>query len=148
MQFNQTGLAKVKQIPVDTLPKMKDKADMGDVANNEKQQKKLGGRSGAGFKPGQSGNPSGRPKEVSEWRDILRKFLHSKHPQAEAFNAKANGTDEVHSRLDVILRRLEKEDPQFLIEQGFGKATLRQEISGPEGAACEFVVKVTGNEMP
>lgn len=85
------------------------------------------------FKPGVSGNPSGRPKEHKEWRVKLREFLHSKHPQADAFNAKAAGSDTVHSRLDVILRRLEKDDPQFLIEQGFGKATLRVEQTGADG---------------
>lgn len=36
----------------------------GDVANNaESTEKKLGGVTGKGFKPGQSGNPTGRPKK-------------------------------------------------------------------------------------
>ncbi len=35
---------------------------MNNVENNAESTKKLGGITGKGFKPGQSGNPGGRPK--------------------------------------------------------------------------------------
>ena len=44
---------------------------MNDVQNNGKQRR-LGGRSGAGFKPGQSGNPGGRPKMLAEVHELAR----------------------------------------------------------------------------
>ena len=44
---------------------------MPDVENNGKQRQ-LGGRSGKGFLPGQSGNPGGRPKDIGGVQDLAR----------------------------------------------------------------------------
>ena len=43
-----------------------------DVANNKKT---TGGITGKGFKPGKSGNPSGRPKVAQEFREKCREFM-------------------------------------------------------------------------
>ncbi len=42
------------------------------VANNSKT---TGGATGKGFKPGQSGNPNGRPKIADEFRGKCREFM-------------------------------------------------------------------------
>lgn len=46
---------------------------MDNVANNENSTKMLGGITGKGFMPGQSGNPSGRPKGTL--KDYVRKVF-------------------------------------------------------------------------
>lgn len=39
--------------------------------SNQKTTKKRGGNTGNGFKPGQSGNPGGRPKRTAEELDLI-----------------------------------------------------------------------------
>ncbi len=46
---------------------------MNNVENNEPSTKKLGGITGKGFKPGQSGNPGGRPKGTL--KDFVRQMF-------------------------------------------------------------------------
>lgn len=81
-------------------------------ANNGKTTKrKLGGQSGAGFKPGQSGNPSGRPKTPQEFKDIV----------------KANTVDAIKKVL-YLMNNADKEDIQLkaaqeILDRGLGKAT-------------------------
>ncbi len=45
---------------------------MTEVANNKVTTKKIGGRSGKGFMPGQSGNPTGRPKMPEEVKAMFK----------------------------------------------------------------------------
>ncbi len=58
-----------------------------NVENNEKSTKMLGGITGKGFMPGQSGNPGGRPrnplkdfslKEFNSWSDKKKREFLSK----------------------------------------------------------------------
>lgn len=53
----------------------------GNVANNEKATKKLGGQSGKGFMPGKSGNPSGRPKS-KPITDMFKRILENPEDMA------------------------------------------------------------------
>ena len=54
------------------------------------------------FKPGQSGNPRGRPKEMKSINDVLQKRLHSK------VRVQENGRPKQITLLEVIIGRLLK----------------------------------------
>lgn len=64
---------------------------MGNVANNAettpKPEKMLGGITGKGFMPGQSGNPTGRPKKqfLSEMADELLEEIATDPAERKAF---------------------------------------------------------------
>lgn len=90
---------------------------------------------GRPFVKGQSGNPAGRSKQKINWLESLDSFFDSPHPHAEKINEKFGLTGEfkVKTHLDVMRWKLANEDPQFLIEQRFGRAVQALEHSGPEG---------------
>ena len=80
-----------------------------------------GGITGKGFKPGQSGNPNGRPKGVQSIPDILRKI------------GDEEGTADGKSKLDVIMYKVF----QFALE---GKPWAVQFIADrTEGRALERI---------
>jgi len=89
-----------------------------------------GGITGKGFKPGQSGNPNGRPKGVQSIPDILRKI------------GDEEGTADGKSKLDVIMYKVF----QFALE---GKPWAVQFIADrTEGRALERVEQhVTKDEI-
>ena len=79
-----------------------------------------GGITGKGFKPGQSGNPNGRPKGMRSIPDILKKI------------GDEEGTLDGKSKLDVIMYKVF----QFALE---GKPWAVQFIADrTEGKAKEF----------
>ena len=79
-----------------------------------------GGVTGKGFKPGQSGNPSGRPKGTRSIPDILKKI------------GDEEGTLDGKSKLDVIMYKVF----QYALE---GKPWAVQFIADrTEGKAKEF----------
>jgi len=44
-------------------------------AVDKQQSSKIGGVTGKGWKPGQSGNPAGRPKKISAWSEQAKELL-------------------------------------------------------------------------
>ncbi len=103
--------------------------------------KKLGGVTGKGFKPGQSGNPSGssrRQKEAQSLGADVRKFL-----------SKVDHKDPAKRlRIECAIDRLYQEDLRTLFAYGFGKPVEMMELAGAEGAPVEFRIAVTGAELP
>ena len=92
------------------------KADKTTQSNG----KMPGGITGKGFKPGQSGNPNGRPKGMRSIPDILKKI------------GDEEGTLDGKSKLDVIMYKVF----QFALE---GKPWAVQFIADrTEGKAKEF----------
>ncbi len=88
-----------------------------------------GGITGKGFKPGQSGNPNGRPKGMRSIPDILKKI------------GDEEGTLDGKSKLDVIMYKVF----QFALE---GKPWAVQFIADrTEGKAKEFR-EVTNKSEP
>jgi len=92
---------------------------MTGVANNGKT---TGGITGKGFKPGKSGNPSGRPKALFHFGEYIRAFLNSP------------GDGAAKTQLDALIQRLAKEKPEVLLHFAFGKPVESHEISGLSAA--------------
>jgi hypothetical protein len=92
---------------------------------------------GRPFKPGQSGNPGGRPKGTANLAALVQRFLSRNHPQGEEFAKLTERRSRKLTRLEVLLIRLEKEDPRTLLAYGFGKPVETHQHSGPEGAPMQ-----------
>lgn len=74
-----------------------------------------------GFKPGQSGNPKGRPKIPAEFTDLMRKF----------------SVDAAYKLYEWMMRDDPKTGPQiaqYIINRAYGTPTQITEVSGANGA--------------
>jgi hypothetical protein len=87
-----------------------------------------GGCTGKGWTPGRSGNRMGRPRELGDLRRAIRRYLWGRHPDhPDKF------------RLQVLIVRLEKEDPRTLLRYAFGK---------PDRKARAYAVAATIEAVP
>jgi hypothetical protein len=104
--------------------------DNEPVANNAgSTEKLLGGVTGKGFMPGQSGNPSGRPK-TKPVSDRLRHALES-------------GDADVVTGL--LLEGAKKGDLAFIkeiLDRVEGKPIATSEISGPDGGPIDATIEI------
>ena len=77
---------------------------------------------GRPFKPGQSGNPSGRPKGSSEFRNVVEAFLASK-------------LDPKTTVLQDVLNRLRKDKPEMLLYYAYGKPVEQLDVHSTSSVA-------------
>jgi len=96
-------------------------------SNGITTQPKRGGITGKGFRPGQSGNPTGgtrRRREAKAVGELIRDYL--AQPDEEATKAGGRKT----TRLQALIMRLEQTDPRTLLAYAYGKPVeLIQQIS-------------------
>ena len=95
------------------------------VGNNGKT---TGGATGKGFKPGQSGNPSGRPKVAAEFKERCRAFV-DEHVIAAWEN-------EVRTLGEHWMKASE-----LLAAYAYGKPTQAVEHTGADGEALSFRIE-------
>ena len=97
------------------------------VANNDKNN--TGGVTGKGFEPGQSGNPSGRPKGTKGFRERCREFADEKGlPVLIDIAESAKHKD----RLKAV---------ELLLAYGYGKPKQGVELTGEEGNDIKIVIE-------
>lgn len=98
----------------------------------DKQQKNnIGGVTGKGWKPGQSGNPKGRPKKGEAWADVANDLLDSKE-----INIKMKMTDGSTKRLNI------EADKSFRHAVIIGQ--IKQAMDGNVQAAKELADRTEG----
>lgn len=111
-----------------------------------KNGKMVGGITGKGFLPGRSGNPLGAKASTRaqhQFGEELRKWL-LQRTDIKDLDGKITKT----TRLFTIVRRLADQKPEVLLHYAFGKPVEMHQVEAAEGTTVEFVVKVTGAEMP
>lgn len=84
------------------------------------------------FKPGQSGNPKGRPPKLPRLDDLLSEILGEEKDGMTAAEA--------------ILKRIRQQAAQgnlkaaeMLLDRAYGKSTQPIELSGKDGAPIEYI---------
>jgi len=82
---------------------------------------------GKPFKPGQSGNPSGRPKIPQEFKDLAKE--HSISALKKVIFIMESGISDHKDQLRAA---------EIIMDRAWGKATQGMELSGPEGAPIEI----------
>lgn len=91
------------------------------AGNNEKTTRT--GNNGNGFKPGQSGNPRGRPKTTPEQKDALQ-AIRDLAPDAAAELANI-----LHSETTPVAAKLKAID--MIFERTYGKAESTLNVNDP-----------------
>ena len=97
-----------------------------------------GNKRGHRFKPGESGNPLGRPRRGEALGMIIRTWLDQRDRRDKAKRA----------RIVTLVERLYYEDPRLLLAYGFGKPVEQVELTGANGQPVEFRIAVQGDELP
>ena len=88
---------------------------MDEPANTVKTRDELGR-----LLPGVSGNPRGRPKTVKV-REVAKAYLEEAAESGDK------------TRLELLVARLEKDDPKTLLAYAYGKPVETVELSGADG---------------
>jgi len=110
--------------------------------------KLLGGITGKGFRPGQSGNPSGKnAKHQTQFGELLRDWLSKKEWVKDLQTGKRKGRAK-EMRLMTIVKQLAAEKPEVLLHYAFGKPVEMHQVEAAEGTDIEFIVRVHGKDIP
>jgi hypothetical protein len=115
--------------------------------------KRFGGASGAGFKPGQSGNPLGgkithRRKALNAIGEEFRLFLAKPDPEASRQRSMELKRLVKVPRFQALMERLYREDPELFLAYAVGKPVQMQEVQVLEGAPYIFTVRLKSEEIP
>ncbi|MBK8810770.1 MAG: hypothetical protein IPN69_08580 [Acidobacteria bacterium] len=104
------------------------------MSENSQISGKRGGKRSSSFKPGQTGNPGGRPKKTQEELDLVE-ACKGKTPAALAVIEKimTSGSNE-RNQLSAALA---------IIERAWGKAIQPQTLSGPNGGEIPVGIRVS-----
>ena len=96
---------------------------------NATKEKKLGGVTGKGWQPGQSGNPGGRPKR-KPFLEAIEKHI-AEHPE------------DVVAAIDKVFAKAKSGELAHLRELADrvdGPVTTKQEITGADGGPVEHTI--------
>jgi hypothetical protein len=86
------------------------------------------------WKPGQSGNPNGRPKKEFAFKTAIIQALRVKGPDGVPYRRR------IARKLVELADQGNIEAIKILLERVDGKVVERREIAGPEGAPLELRV--------
>lgn len=100
------------------------------------------------FKKGSSGNPGGGSKRQRENR-IFGEWLREVWLERIIKVTQGEGKpDKKIRRMDELLNRLFDTKPEIILHYALGKPVEQVNIGAVEGGNVEFVVKVSGGELP
>jgi len=88
------------------------------------------------WKPGQSGNPKGRPKKGKTITDALNKYLNQKEPGSEITRKQQL----IQSIYSLAVDEGDLLAIKYIIDRIDGKPVETKEISGPEGEPVQLFV--------
>lgn len=115
-------------------PSRRAKRESGISPKTGRPKKRVGHATAGSWKPGQSGNPAGRPPLPDEYKDSI-KALAKKGLQA----------------LDAILdnpRHFRHEQAcEYVVNRAHGTPTVRAEISGPDGGPVQVANLTTAERL-
>jgi len=103
--------------------------------------KKPGGITGKGFRPGQSGNPGGRPKKT-RLSDATREWLEEIDPKTGKTNAQIVAEAQGESA-----KKGNTAAYNAIADRTEGKARQAFELSGPDGADIPVDLKLIDEEI-
>lgn len=86
---------------------------------------------GGSFKPGQSGNPSGRPKKTQEQKDALQAIRDLAPEAAEVLHNMLTGEDVPYPQ--------KLKAAELILERTYGKADARVEVTARDNKIMEEV---------
>ena len=100
------------------------------AANSEKTTRRRG-NNGNGFKPGQSGNPSGRPKKTPEQLDALE-AIRALAPQASAvlMDVMSNPSAPPAARLKAV---------EMILDRTYGKPDMAVTLEDPKSDVLQEI---------
>lgn len=81
------------------------------------------------WKPGQSGNPGGRPKQHFSFVDYLRDWLQGKDVGGE-------------TKLEVCLMNLKENKPEVLLNYAYGKPIEHIKLEASDNPMAEIAIQV------
>ena len=84
------------------------------------------------FKPGQSGNPNGRPKKLPRLDDLLSDIMSEEKDGMSAAEA-------ILKRLRVLATQGNLKAAEMLLDRSYGKARQPVELTGKDGAPIEYI---------
>ncbi len=112
------------------------------------ESRKPTGKAATWFKKGVSGNPKGRPKRGESLRETILAHLNRLHPEGKDLSKRQYGKAVQMTRLQVLLIKLEEDDPKTLLAYGFGKPIETHEIQSTDGTSVAMTLRIAAGAIP